>query len=117
MASILVNGSPTHEFSLDIEFLLSDPLSPFLFLIDDERLNIMMKTIVDTRFFKGYKVGRNKPIHIYHLQFADETLILGEKIQANVSDLKVVLILFDGILWVKVNFHKSMLVGVKFVDS
>jgi len=40
-------------------------------------------------------VGRNGPVSVSHLQFADDTLILGEKLWANVRAMRAVLILFD----------------------
>jgi hypothetical protein len=51
------------------------------------------------------------------LQFADDTLIVGEKSWANIRAIKAVLILFELISGLKVNFHKSMLVGVNIGDS
>jgi hypothetical protein len=51
------------------------------------------------------------------LQFADDTLIVGEKSWANIRAIKAVLILFELISGLKVNFHKSMLVGVNIDDS
>jgi len=46
---------------------------------------------------------------VSHLQFAYDTLILGEKSWANV---RVILHLFTAMSGLKVNFHKSELVGV-----
>ncbi|GAU31165.1 hypothetical protein TSUD_315900 [Trifolium subterraneum] len=43
-ASVLVNGSPTEEFSLERGLRQGDPLSPFLFLLAAEGLNVLMKT-------------------------------------------------------------------------
>jgi len=48
---------------------------------------------------------------ILRLQFADDTLILGEKSWANVRGMRVVL-LFESLSGLKVNFSKSHLVGV-----
>ena len=52
-----------------------------------------------------------------HLQFADDTLILGEKSWGNVRTMRVVLILFEALSGLKVNFSKSQLVGVNVSDS
>ena len=52
-ASILVNGSPTDEFPIHKGLRQGDPLSPFLFLIATEGLNVMMKSVVDNNLYKG----------------------------------------------------------------
>ncbi|MCI62757.1 cysteine-rich receptor-like protein kinase, partial [Trifolium medium] len=57
------------------------------------------------------------PISVSHLQFADDTLLLGTKSWANVHALRVVLVLFETMSGLKVNFNKSMLVGVNIDDS
>jgi mannosylglycoprotein endo-beta-mannosidase len=54
---------------------------------------------------------------VSHLQFVDDTLLLGIKSWANVRGLLVVLVLFELMSGLKVNFHKSMLVGVNIADS
>ncbi|KEH21525.1 hypothetical protein MTR_7g007030 [Medicago truncatula] len=46
-----------------------------------------------------------------------DTLILGEKSWANVRYIRTVLILFEQVSNLKVNFHKSLLIGVNVSDS
>jgi hypothetical protein len=117
--SVLVNGSPTDEFNMCRGLRQGDPLSPFLFLIAAEGLNVMLKASVDLGLFKGYQVGveANSAIRISHLQFANDTLIVGEKSWANIRVLKANLMLFELISGLKVNFHKSMLVGVNIAQA
>jgi hypothetical protein len=56
-----------------------EPLSLFLFLIVVEGLNIMMNALVKADLFIGYKVGNSNMVSITHLQFADDTLLIGVK--------------------------------------
>ncbi|GJX03142.1 putative RNA-directed DNA polymerase [Tanacetum coccineum] len=61
-SSILVNGTPTKEFVLQHGIRQGDPLSPFLFLIVAEGLNIMMQEVLNSGLFEvsGLKVNLNK---------------------------------------------------------
>jgi len=69
-ASILVNGCPTEEYHLKRGLRQGDPLSPFLFLIAAEGLNVMMSQTVNQNLFTGYSVGAHNDIVLSHLQFA-----------------------------------------------
>jgi len=64
---VLVNGSPTDEFSLERGLRQDDPLSTFLFLLVAEGLDIMMKVMVDNNIFTGYNIGASNPVAISHL--------------------------------------------------
>jgi hypothetical protein len=57
------------------------------------------------------------PVSMSHLQFADDTLFLGTKSWANIRALRAVLVLFEMMSNLKVNFNKSMLVGVNISTS
>lgn len=111
--SILVNGSPTDEFKVGRGLRQGDPLSPFLFLIVAEGLNALFNKATGLGLFEGYKVGE---LPISHLQFADDTLIIGEKSSKNVWAIKVLLQLFESVSGLEVNFHKSQLLGVNVGD-
>ncbi|GAU51099.1 hypothetical protein TSUD_411800 [Trifolium subterraneum] len=116
-ASVLVNGSPTDEFPLERGLRQGDPLSPFLFLLAAEGLHVLMEAVVDRHLFEGYRIGERDPVSVSHLLFADDTLLLGVKSWANVRALRAVLVLFETMSGLKVNFSKSMLVGVNIPDS
>ncbi|GAU33009.1 hypothetical protein TSUD_358760 [Trifolium subterraneum] len=116
-ASVLVNGSPTDEFCFERGLRQGDPLSPFLFLLAAEGLNVLMSALVRNVSFTLYGVGSHNSVSVSHLQFADDTLLVGVKSWANVRALKAVLILFENISGLKVNFHKSMMFGVNVNNS
>ncbi|MCI24845.1 RNA-directed DNA polymerase (Reverse transcriptase), partial [Trifolium medium] len=113
----LVNGSPTDEFSLERGLRQGDPLFPFLFPLAAEGMNVLMTAMVENNLFTGYSVGAQETISISHLQFADDTLLMGVKSWANVRALRAVLVLFELMSGLKVNFNKSMLVGVNIPYS
>jgi len=66
-ASVLVNGSPTAEFPLKRGLRQGDPLSPFLFLLAAEGLNVLMKAVVDSNLFTGYQFGVHNGLSVSHL--------------------------------------------------
>ncbi|PNX79892.1 ribonuclease H, partial [Trifolium pratense] len=117
MASMLVNGIPTDEFLLQRGLRQGDPLSPFLFLLAAEGLNVLMEAMIAQNLFKGYSIVEQGSMTVSHLQFADDTLLLGVKSWGNVRALRAVLVLFESMSGLKVNFNKSMLVGVNIPDS
>jgi hypothetical protein len=116
-ASVLVNGSLTVEFPLERGLRQGDPLSPFLFLLAAEGFHVLMESLAINNLFSGYQIGRSEPVVVSHLQFVDDTLILGEKSWANVRVMRVVLLLFESLSGLKVNFSKSQLVGVNVAES
>ncbi|KAK2418041.1 hypothetical protein QL285_040272 [Trifolium repens] len=73
--------------------------------------------MVEGNRFVGYQVGGQEAVSVYHLQFADDTLLLGIKSWANVRTLRAVLLLFELMSGLKVNFNKSVLVRVNISDS
>ncbi|GAU20900.1 hypothetical protein TSUD_120920 [Trifolium subterraneum] len=97
IASVLVNSRPTEEFCMGRGLRQWDPLSPFLSLIADEGLNVMLNASVDTGLFKGYQIGNEDRdvVTVSHLQFADDTLILGERSWAYIRMLKANLIFVE----------------------
>nr|GEU84038.1 hypothetical protein [Tanacetum cinerariifolium] len=56
-ASILINGSPTFEFSIKRGLRQGDPLSPFLLIIVMEGLHCVMSNVVSSGLIQGIKIG------------------------------------------------------------
>jgi len=80
-------------------------------------INVLMSAVVGVQLFSGYGVGPVGDVRLTHLQFADDTLIIGEKSWLNVCTMRAVLLLFEDVSGLKVNFHKSILTGVNVSDS
>nr|GEY23019.1 putative RNA-directed DNA polymerase, eukaryota, reverse transcriptase zinc-binding domain protein [Tanacetum cinerariifolium] len=70
-ASVLVNGSPTREFSIKRGLCQGDPLSLFLFIIVMEGLHYALKDAVSSGLLCGTKVG-NTNFNISHLFYPDD---------------------------------------------
>ncbi|GKA96280.1 putative RNA-directed DNA polymerase, eukaryota, reverse transcriptase zinc-binding domain protein [Tanacetum coccineum] len=110
-ASILINGSPTKEFKIERGLRQGDPLSPFLFILAMEALNVAILKAQTLDIFRGAEVGIDK-VPISHLQFADDALIIGEWSTFNVQNLSRILTCFHLASGLKVNFNKSKLFGL-----
>ncbi|XP_071704379.1 uncharacterized protein [Rutidosis leptorrhynchoides] len=106
--SVLVNGSPTSEFSLERGIRQGDPLSPFLFIIAGEGLNLLAKATYEHMFFKGLNIGSEK-ILLSHLQFADD---IGEWGGRNIRNVMKMLECFELMSSLKINLSKCTLFGI-----
>ncbi|MCH79506.1 LINE-1 reverse transcriptase like [Trifolium medium] len=109
--SVLVNGSPTTEINIQRGLKQGDPLAPFLFLLVAEGFAGLMRSAGTKNLFKGFTVG-NEGLEISHLQYADDTLCIGEATVENLWSLKAILRGFELASGLKVNFSKSCLIGV-----
>lgn len=58
---------------------------------------------------------RWRGVTLSHLQFADDTLIIGKKSSKNIWTIKTLMQLFESVLGLKVNFNKSQLIGLNVV--
>ncbi|GJW31605.1 hypothetical protein Tco_0051637 [Tanacetum coccineum] len=87
-ASILVNGSPTNEFKLERGLRQGDPLSPFLFILAVEELNIALLEATNNNIFHGVKVD-------------------------NARNLSRIFTCFHLASSLKANFNKSKLFGIR----
>lgn len=109
--SVLVNGSPTNEFIAERGLRQGDPLSPFLFNLVVEGLNILILRARELGLFNGAVVG-NDLIKVSHLQFADDTILFCEANLEEILCIKRLLRCFEVVSGLKINYSKSMVVGV-----
>jgi hypothetical protein len=114
--SVLVNGSPTTQINIKRGLKQGDPLAPLLFLLVAEGLGLLMRRAVDVHRFTPFLVGRDElPVSI--LQYADNTLCVGEATVDNLWTLKAILRGFEMVSGLKVNFLKSCLLGINVSDD
>ena len=114
-ASILINGSPTVPFRLHRGLRQGDPLSPFLFDLVVEVLNLVIRKAINMNMWEGIKIGRNE-IMLSHLQYADDTILFCPPDLNYLINIKKALILFDLASGLHVNFHKTALMGINIPD-
>ncbi|GKD75383.1 putative RNA-directed DNA polymerase, partial [Tanacetum coccineum] len=109
--SVLINRSPSKEFYMERGLRQGDPLSPFLFLIVTEALQVTILKACELGLFKGVCLA-NSGNNISLLQFADDALFFGEWTRLNASNLINILRCFELGSGLKVNLDKSKLYGV-----
>ncbi|CAL5403808.1 unnamed protein product [Camellia sinensis] len=109
--SVLVNGSPTEEFCPQRGLRQGDPLSPFLFNIVAEGLNILFERAKEMGLIQGVAIGNNG-VRVTHLQFADDTIIFCEAEWVEVVTIKRILRCFEILSGLKINYHKSVIAGI-----
>ncbi|GJZ03371.1 RNA-directed DNA polymerase, eukaryota [Tanacetum coccineum] len=109
-ASVLVNGSPSNEFSFHCGLKQGDPLAPYLFILVMESLHMSFSRVVEGGYFKGINLSRH--LHISHLFYADDALFLGEWSDQNLEGIIHILKCFHLASGLKINIHKCQLLGV-----
>nr|GEY18038.1 RNA-directed DNA polymerase, eukaryota [Tanacetum cinerariifolium] len=110
MASILVNGSPSSEFQFYSGLKQGDPLSPYLFILIMESLHFSFSRVVNEGIFKG--ISLNGKSSISHLFYADDAMFIGEWSEDNLKSTVSILKCFFLASGLKINFHKSQVLGV-----
>lgn len=108
--SVLVNGSPTGEFSPKRGLRQGDPLSPLLFNLVGEVFSNFIQRASKLGLFHGIKLP-NVNSRLTHLQFADDVLLFVDGNEDAIRGVKKVLQCFQLLTGMKVNFNKSTLHG------
>ncbi|GJW01256.1 putative RNA-directed DNA polymerase, eukaryota, reverse transcriptase zinc-binding domain protein [Tanacetum coccineum] len=110
-ASILVNGSPTSEFSINRGLRQGDPLSPFLFILVMEGLHNAFAEAVGNGLISGININ-NSTINISHLFFVDDVIITTDWNTRDLENIIRVFHVFYLASGLKINIHKSNIYGI-----
>ncbi|GJV84388.1 RNA-directed DNA polymerase, eukaryota [Tanacetum coccineum] len=110
-ASILVNGSPTSEFSINRGLRQGDPLSPFFFILVMEGLHNAFAEAVGNGLISVININ-NSTINISHLFFANDVIITIDWNARDVENIILILHVFYLSSRLKINIHKSNIYGI-----
>nr|GFC19821.1 reverse transcriptase domain, reverse transcriptase zinc-binding domain protein [Tanacetum cinerariifolium] len=110
--SILINGSPTSEFSLKRGLRQGDHLLPFLFIIVMEGLHMTLNDGIASNMFHGVRIGFN--IHLSHLFYADDVIILSDWNQNDMEILQGSLIFSTSLPILRLIFTNIMSLELEF---
>lgn len=114
--SILVNGSPMDEISIQRELKQGDLLTPFLILFVVDGFSGLIQTAVSLNMFEGFQFS-SENVEVSHLQYGDGTLCIGKATVNNLWTLKALLKGFEMASGLKINFSKSCLIGVNVASE
>lgn len=115
-ASILINGSPTTPIKLQRGLRQGDPLSPFLFDIVVEPLNLLIQKAISLKLWDGLEVCKNGT-KISHLQYADDMILFCSPNIDCLMSIKSTFIVFQLASGLQENFHKSSIIGLNVEKS
>lgn len=103
--SMTINGTSSAMFRSGKGIKQGDPISPFLFIMIVEVLSVMIKLVA------GFKPSENA-FSITHLQFTDDLIVFLDNDVEQIQNLKNILLAFELISGLRVNFKKSVVVVV-----
>ncbi|GJY07937.1 RNA-directed DNA polymerase, eukaryota, reverse transcriptase zinc-binding domain protein [Tanacetum coccineum] len=115
-ASVLVNGSPTSEFSIKRGLRQGDPLSPFIFILVIEGLRCALSTAVSSNLIHGINLGPPN-LTLSHLFYVDNVIITTEWNPGDLDNIIRVLHVFYLASGLKININKSNIYGIGVSDD
>jgi hypothetical protein len=114
--NVLANGEESATFKAGKGIRQGDPLSPLLFNLVVDALTKMLSKAAGKGLVKGL-LEQFRPGGILDLQYADDTLLFSSCDPKYLRNLKCVLMLFERVSGMKINFHKSELISMNFEEE
>jgi hypothetical protein len=114
--AINVNGEVGPFFRNTRGVRQGDPLSPILFDFLVDALAAMLAKANSAGHIKGV-VSHLIPGGVTHLQYADDTVILIEPTDLGIANLKFLLLCFENMSGLKINFDKSEVLVTGVLDE
>ncbi|KAJ9683534.1 hypothetical protein PVL29_019210 [Vitis rotundifolia] len=112
--SVLVNGVPAGFCPSTKGLRQGDPLSPYLFVMGMEVLDVLIRRAVEGGFLSGCNIrgGSEPPLNISHLFFADDTIIFCEARKEHLTHLSWILFWLEAASGLRINLAKSEIIPV-----
>ncbi|GMI95295.1 hypothetical protein HRI_003198800 [Hibiscus trionum] len=115
---VLVNGVPTEEIPMAKGLRQGCSLSPLLFNLVGELLNLLLTKAVNLGLFNGFRIGTSeKSFLLSHLQFTDDLIIFCSATGPQIKKFRRVLRIFELVTGLKINGGKSKLMGINVDES
>ena len=104
--SVLVNGEPCCMIQPTRGIRQCDPLSPFLFLLCIEGLNVLIKRAKNNREIHGFLLCR-RGSKLTHLLFVDDSLLFCKATIEECGEVLEILNMYEEALGQKINKSKQ----------
>nr|GEW45480.1 putative RNA-directed DNA polymerase, eukaryota, reverse transcriptase zinc-binding domain protein [Tanacetum cinerariifolium] len=114
--SILVNGSPTSEFSIKMGLRQGDPLSQFLFILIMEGLHIAIKDATRSNLIKGVTIG-NHGMRLSHFFYDNDVVLVTEWNQVDMDNIIRLLNVFYLASSLHININKFDVYEIKVSNN
>ena len=91
-----------------------DPLSPYLFVMGMEVLDVLIRRAVEGGFLSGCSIrgGSRSSLNISYLFFADDTIVFYEASKEHLTHLSWIFLWFEAASGVRINLAKSEIIPV-----
>jgi hypothetical protein len=116
---VLINGVPSGFFGSSLGVRQGNPLSPFLFVLVMEAFSRMLGAFTNRRLISSFSMGSSGQdrVTVFHLLFADDTLVFCEANASQIHHLGALLVCFEAVAGLKVNLSKSVLISIDHVEN
>ena len=117
--SVLVNGVPVGFFPSTKGLRQGDPLSPYLFVMGMEVLDVLIRRAVEGEYLSGCTIrGGSRPtLNISHLFFVDDTIVFCEASKEHLTHSSWILLWFEVASGLRINLAKSEIIPVGEVEE
>jgi hypothetical protein len=113
---VLANGEESSTFKTGKGLRQGDPLSPLLFNIVIDALTKMLNKASRAGLVKGI-LSNFRTWGILALQYADDTLLFSSCDPEYIRNLKGILMIFEQVASMRVNFHKSEMILLNLYEN
>jgi hypothetical protein len=107
---VLLNGVPGKQFHCKRGVRQGDPLSPLLFVLAAELLQLVVNKAFHDNFLAA-PIPQDHP-DFPIVQYADDTILMMQADSSQIHHLKGLLQVFSDSTGLKVNYSKSMMVPI-----
>ena len=112
----IVNGEMGKIFRNRKGLLQGDPIFPLVFNFVADALSAMIANAKAVGHIRGL-VSHLIPGGVTHLQYADDTLLMFEPYDHSIASIKLLLLVFEILSGLKINFLKSEVITMGMDDQ